>query len=66
MVILLMFFAVIVMVNNVDNGHEERATLAPHSNKAMLILVSGTCTGFLILALLLRLFHRCIQPEFAV
>jgi hypothetical protein len=32
-VILLMFFAVIVMVNNVDNGHEERATLAPRSSK---------------------------------
>lgn len=33
-VILLMFFAVIVMVNNVDNDHEQRATLAPVKRKA--------------------------------
>jgi hypothetical protein len=32
-VILLMFFAVIVMVMNVDNDLEERATLAPHSSE---------------------------------
>ena len=36
-----------------------------HSD-AVVILVSGKSTGFLFLALRLRLLHRCIWPEFGV
>jgi hypothetical protein len=36
-----------------------------HSD-ALAILVSGKSTGFLFLALRLRLFHRCIRPELGV